>query len=143
MPTVPTDLILCYYFKFIVLLIKLGRVTGFAGLSYFLHKSWSFARLQVKTLIIKFRLLPRETSISDFSWKFLRLFRPFQAWRTIARAHSHALAKAFRSVINHTHKSNFWLRFYYLIACVWSRYVPILMLVLYRLLSLIIKLKLR
>ena len=32
----------------------------------------------------------------------------------------------FRSVINRTCKSNFWLHVLYVIACVWSRYMPIM-----------------
>ena len=39
----------------------------FAGLSYFCRKLRSLARLQVKTLVAKFKLLPRKTSISGIS----------------------------------------------------------------------------
>ena len=35
------------------------------------------------------------------------IFRPFQERHAIAHAHTHTLAKAFRSVINRTRKSNF------------------------------------
>ena len=50
-------------FQFIVLLIKLNRI-------FFLHILSSFARPQVKTMIVKFRLLPRKTSISGISLTF-------------------------------------------------------------------------
>ena len=56
----------------------------------------------------------------------------------------HIPTQAFGSVINRTCGSNLLTtRFSYIIACVWSRYVSILMLPLNRPLSLIIKLKLR
>ena len=50
-------------FKFILLLIKLGRIL-------FLDMLSSFARSQGKTLFVKFRLLPRKTSMSGISLTF-------------------------------------------------------------------------
>ena len=47
--------------------IKLDRVELFAIVSYFLCISWSFARPQVKTHIVKLRLLLIETLISPVS----------------------------------------------------------------------------
>ena len=68
--------------------------------------------------------------------------RPFQERRAIACGHAHTHAEAFRSVSNCMCKSNFWLHlFYYKIVCLWSTYMPILMLSLNKGLSLIIKLK--
>ena len=54
--TALTDLIL-YYFS---LLHYWSSWTKYS----FLHILWLFARSQVKTLIVKFRLLPRKTSVS-------------------------------------------------------------------------------
>ena len=68
--------------------------------------------------------------------------RPFQERRAIACGHAHTHTEAFRSVSNCMCKSNFWLHlFYYKIVCLWSTYMPILMLSLNKGLSLIIKLK--
>ena len=50
-------------FKFILLLIKLGRIL-------FLDMLSPFARSQGKTLFVKFRLLPRKTSMSGISLTF-------------------------------------------------------------------------
>ena len=61
--------LMLYCFIFIVLLIKLDRIC-FADSSFFLHISKSFARTQVKTLIVKFRLLPGKTSTSGISLAF-------------------------------------------------------------------------
>ena len=68
--------------------------------------------------------------------------RHFQERHAITRAGTQTHTKAFRSVINLMCKSNFWLCFYCITACVWLKYVPMLMLLLNRWLSLIIKLKL-
>ena len=58
-----------YYFKFIILRIKLDRMIFLAGLAYLSHISWLFARPQVKTLIVKFKLLPgKGVSLNFFLW---------------------------------------------------------------------------
>ena len=81
----------------------------------------------------KFRKLFGSGNVQQFG-------RPFQERSAIARARTHTHAKRYRSVINHTSKSNFWLHYTFLLL-IWPRYVPILMLLLYRRLSFIIKLK--
>ena len=53
--------------------IKLNRVVCFPIFSYFFCVSWSFARPQAKTHVVKFRLLLIETLISDVSWIFFLL----------------------------------------------------------------------
>ena len=70
------------------------------------------------------------------------LCKPFQKRYAFARACTHTHAKAFRSLINKRVVQLLTTDLYYFIAYVGPRYVPILMLQLYRLLSLIIKLKL-
>ena len=78
-----------------------------------------------------------------YSCKELDFFRPFQQRHAIAGACAHTYAKVFWTVINPMCISNFWLHvFNYIIACVWSNYVLILMLLLNIQLLLIIKLKL-
>ena len=57
-----TGLTIIVLFQFIVLLIKLGRI-------FFLYML-SLARTQVKSLTVKFRLLPRKTSILGISLTF-------------------------------------------------------------------------
>ena len=76
-----------------------------------------------------------------FPWLWNVIYRPFQKRHAIA-PHTHTYTKAFRSAINCTCKSNFLLHIYYLIACIWSRYVSVLILLQCRHLSLIMKLKL-
>ena len=51
--------------------------------------------------------------------------RPSQERRAIACARAHTRKKVFRRVINRTRKLNLTTRFYYIIACVESRYVAL------------------
>ena len=74
---------------------------------------------------------------------FVNYYRPFQERHAISCTHVNTGIKAVRSMINCTTKIKLLTtHFYYVTACVWSRYVPILMVLLNRWLLLIIKLKL-
>ena len=70
----------------------------------------------------------------------INIIRLFQERHAMAHACTHTHAKALRSMMNYTSYTT--SHFYYIITCVWSRCVPIFMLLRNRWLSLIIKLKL-
>ena len=63
---------------------------------------------------------------------FPYVIRPFQERCAIACAHIHTCTKMFKSVINGTCKLNFWPHIFTTWFPIWSRYLPIHMLLLNR-----------
>ena len=125
---------------------KFSNENKFMSSISFLHKNLNdLTSLEKQKIALK---LHRQFLHPSCNWLKDRLkivtFRPFQERHAIAHAHAHnTCAKVFRSAINWTCKSNFWLHFFLLHNCqCLIRYVSILVLILNRQLLLIIKLKL-